>query len=113
MPSGGQMKPQLLFALFLFCAALYSQTSNPTAPEAQKFMDQAEARLAELSVKVNTAQWVSENFITDDTAALAADAQDQITAATTELVEQAKRFDGLNLPPGLQRKFLLLRLSLT
>ncbi len=35
------------------------------------------------------------------------------TAVTTELVEQAKRFDGLALPPELARKFMLLRLSLT
>ena len=44
---------------------------------------------------------------------MAADANDQITAITTELVEQAKRFDGLTLPPDLARKFLLLKLSLT
>jgi peptidyl-dipeptidase A len=56
---------------------------------------------------------VQENFITDDTLALSADAQDQLTAVTTELIEQAKRFDGLSLPPELARKFLLLRLSLT
>ncbi len=108
------MKPYLVLpALFLFVLTTTAQVSTPTAQDAQQFMDQAEARLAELSVKVNTAQWVSENFITDDTAALAGDAQDQITAVTTELVEQAKRFDGLNLPPDLRRKFLLLRLSLT
>ncbi len=108
------MKPSLILAvLFFLVLTMTAQTSAPTVQDAQQFMDQAEARLAELSVKVNTAQWVSENFITDDTAALAGDAQDQITAVTTELVEQAKRFDGLNLPPDLQRKFLLLRLALT
>jgi peptidyl-dipeptidase A len=56
---------------------------------------------------------VQENFITDDTEALSADAQDQYTGATTELIEQAKRFDALKMPPDLARKFLLLRLSLT
>ena len=108
------MRLQLFFLLFLFCCALQSQTSSqPTVTEAQAFMNQAEARMSELSVKVNHAVWVQENFITEDTEALAADAQDQFTAATTELVEQAKRFDGLTLPPELARKFMLLRLSLT
>ena len=107
------MKPQVLFLLFLYCAVLYAQTSSPTVAEAEQFMKQAEARLAELSVKVNTAAWVQENFITFDTQALNADAQDMNTAATTELVEQAKRFDGLKLPPDLARKFMLLRLALT
>src|SRR5579864_5849060 len=76
-------------------------------------MNQAEARLNEIEVKAARAGWVQENFITDDTEALSADAQDQLTAATTELIEQAKRFDGLALPSDLARKFLLLRLSLT
>src|SRR3954447_13673947 len=108
------MKPHLFILLFLSCAALYAQTSSsPTVAEAEEFMKQAEARLSELSVKVNAAQWVSQNFITHDTGLLAADAQDQITAVTTELVEQAKRFDGLKLPSDLERKFMLLRLSLT
>jgi len=76
-------------------------------------MNKAEARFAELVVKVNRATWVQENFITDDTEAMAADAIDQITAATTELVEQSRRFDGLTMPPDLARKFMLLKLSLT
>src|SRR5256885_2800878 len=107
------MKPQLFFLLVVFCSALYSQTSRPTVAEAEEFMKQAEARLTELSVKVNTAAWVQENFITFDTQALNADAQDMNTAVTTELVDQAKRFDGLTLPPDLARKFMLLRLALT
>jgi peptidyl-dipeptidase A len=108
------MKPLLLvLALFSLVVTLPAQSTAPSVQEAQKFIDQAEARLAELSVKVNTAQWVEENFITDDTVALSADAQDEDTAVTTELVEQAKRFDGLNLPPDLARKFTLLRLLLT
>ena len=76
-------------------------------------MDKAEGRLADLSVKVNRASWVQENFITDDTEAMEADAIDEDTAVTTELVEQAKRFDGLKLSPDLARKFMLLKLSLT
>jgi len=101
-------------AVFLFAVAvvLESQAANPpTLAEAEAFMNKAEARLAALSVEANRANWVHENFITDDTEALAAAVNDQFTAATTELVEQAKRFDGLKMPPELARKFLLLKLS--
>ncbi len=87
--------------------------SKPTVAEAEQFISQAEARLNELTVKAARAQWVQENFITDDTEAISADANEQSTAAVTELVEQAKRFDGLPLPPALARKFLLLKLGLT
>jgi peptidyl-dipeptidase A len=110
------MKMLLLTAIFLFAFAmvLQAQTANPpTVAEAEQFMKNAEARLAELSVKVNQATWVHDNFITDDTEALAAGANDENTGVATELVEQAKRFDGLQLPPDLARKFLLLKLSLT
>lgn len=109
------MKMLILPALFCFAVtiALQAQTAGaPTVAEAEAFMNKAEAQLAELSVKVNQANWVHENFITDDTDALAADANDEQTAVTTELVEQAKRFDGLRMPPDLARKFLLLKLSL-
>ena len=108
------MKFIIPVALFLSALALQAQTpSNPTLAEAQLFMSQAEARLGELDVKVNRAGWVQENFITDDTEVLSADAQDQITGVTTDLIDQAKKFDGLKMPPELARKFLLLRLSLT
>ena len=100
--------------VFLFLAMnIYAQNTAPTAGEAQEFMNKAEAQLADLNVKVQRATWVQENFITDDTQAMAADVIDENTAITTKLVEQSKRFDGLNLSPELTRKFLLLKLSLT
>ena len=100
--------------VFLFLAmTVYAQTTAPTAAEAQEFMNKAEAQLSDLSVKVQRASWVQENFITDDTQAMAADAIDEVTAVTTQLVEQAKGFDGLALSPELARKFMLLKLSLT
>ena len=104
----------LVISCFALAAVLQAQTSaTPTVADAQAFMDKAEARLAELSVKGNQANWIHENFITDDTEALAADVNDEITAVTTELIEEAKRFNGLQMPPDLSRKFMLLKLSLT
>jgi len=72
---------------------LQAQTeSKPTLADAEAFMQQAESRLAELSLTMNHASWVQANFITFDTQALASDALDRNTALTTELVEQAKTF---------------------
>jgi peptidyl-dipeptidase A len=108
------MKFRVLLFLSSFLLVIQAQAaSKPTLADAEQFMNQAEARLNEIEVKAARASWVQENFITDDTEALSADAQDQLTAATTELIEQSKRFDGLSLPPELARKFMLLRLSLT
>jgi peptidyl-dipeptidase A len=108
------MKLRRVLIVLIFLPLLQAQVSSvSTVSQAEEFMKQAEARLAELNVKVNHATWVQENFITEDTETLSADAQEQMTELTTELVEQAKRFDGLKMPDDLARKFKLLRLSLT
>ena len=102
--------------LLLLCCSIWMEGQNaskPTVAEAEQFISQAEARLSELNTRAARAGWVQENFITDDTEAIAADANELGTAAVTELVEQTKRFDGLALPPALARKFLLLKLGLT
>jgi peptidyl-dipeptidase A len=75
-------------------------------------MDRAEADLLKLNILDERADWVHENFITDDTELLAASEDEKVIARTTELVEEGKRFEGLALPPDLRRKFLLLKLSL-
>lgn len=108
------MRMSVLPALFCFAfaAVLEAQTKKPTVADAEQFMNKAEARLAELSVKGNQANWIHENFITDDSEAIAAAVNDEQTAVTTELVEEAKRFDGLKMPADLERKFLLLKLQL-
>ena len=108
------MKFRVLAFLFLCTALVSAQTSpKPTVAEAEQFMNQAETQLKDLTVKASRGGWVEENFITDDTETIAADAGDELTAATTALTEKAKRYDGLKMPPELTRKFLLLRLSLT
>ena len=56
---------------------------------------------------------MKSTYITDDTESLAADANKDLIAATTEFAEQSKRFDGVDLPADLQRKMKLLKLSLT
>jgi len=87
--------------------------SKPAVADAEAFMKQAESRLNDVGVLANHASWVQENFITEDTEILGAYGQEQLIALTTDLVQQATRFDGLDMPLELARKFKLLRLSLT
>ena len=90
-----------------------TSTAEPTIAEAEKFIVDAEKRLFDLSVKSSRADWVKSTFITDDTEALAAEANEELIAATTELAEQSQRFDSLKLPTDVARKLKLLKLSLT
>jgi peptidyl-dipeptidase A len=84
-----------------------------TVAEAQAFMKKAEDQLEDLGVRASRASWVQENFITDDTETMSAQANEKLTAVVTQLALDARRFDGMKLPPELARKFLLLKLSLT
>jgi len=82
-----------------------------TAAEAEKFMTDAESRLQDLGIKLNRASWVQSTFITDDTEALSAEANEEYIAAVTELAAGARRFEGLQLPADLSRKYTLLKLA--
>jgi len=76
-------------------------------------MTDVEKRLMDLSIKSSRADWVRSTFITDDTEKIAAAANTDLIAATTEYAEQSKKFAGVDLPVDLQRKMKLLKLSLT
>ncbi len=92
-------------------AAQNEKAGTATVAEAQAFMDKAEAQLMDLAIKGGRAAWVAENFITDDTEQIAADADLNVKAATVELATEAKKYEGLKMPPELARKFHLLKLS--
>ena len=87
-------------------------SAKPTVADAEKFMNDTEAQLLDLSIKAGRAAWVQSNFITDDTEALAADANERYIEATTKIARDIKGYDGVKLPPVLARKFLLLKLQL-
>ncbi|MFQ5876381.1 MAG: M2 family metallopeptidase [Acidobacteriota bacterium] len=80
--------------------------------EAKSFIEEAEKRLLDLWIRSSRASWVQSNFITVDTETMAAEAQKEVIAATTEYALAARRFDGLDLPYDLERKLRLLKLSL-
>ena len=86
-------------------------STQPTPADAKRFIEQAETRLLDLWIKSGRASWVAENFITDDTESITADADQAVKAVTSELANQAKKFDRLRLPPDAARKFMLLKLS--
>lgn len=104
-------------ALTLSCAqgpgAPSSSGGKATAADAEKFINDAEKRLFDLNVKLSQADWVRATDITDEHDKASAAANQQLIAATTELAEQSKQFDGLELSPDVARKIKLLKLSLT
>ncbi|MGH7525109.1 MAG: M2 family metallopeptidase, partial [Gemmatimonadales bacterium] len=92
--------------------AFPAAAQQPTA-DARRFVEQAERELTTLNIKQSRAAWVAANFITDDTQALSADAQEAYNVAVQRLAKAARRFDGVRLPAELRRKLTLLKLSLS
>jgi peptidyl-dipeptidase A len=93
--------------------SMLTKTPAPTVAEAKKFVAEAEAKLNDLGIKAGRAAWVQQNFITEDTQQMAADAGDAYTAAVAEFAEKATRFDGLKLDYDTDRKLKLLKLAST
>jgi peptidyl-dipeptidase A len=116
---------QLWFGgFFLLCVGLLlmsSCTDNPNATspsagsgaDAEKFLTDAEKRLLDLNIRAGRAEWVKSTYVNDDTEALAAQANETLIGATTELAEESRRYEGPDVSLVMKRKLKLLKLSLT
>jgi peptidyl-dipeptidase A len=87
--------------------------TGPTPDQARAFVDQAEKQLLELTTETSQAQWVQSTYITDDTEALAADANEKLISVAAKLAKEAATYDIPNLPPDVARKIMLLKNGLT
>ena len=67
----------------------------PTVDEARAFLAQVDKDVRALWVARDTAGWVNQNFITDDTEKLAANAEEATAEYFTRTIKAATRFDGL------------------
>ena len=100
------------FVVAAFAVSCIEQTPSPSVEDAENFVGNAESHLLALWIDAGRAAWVQNNFITADTSLLAAAANAKVMAATTELAAEAAQFNGLILPPNLERKLTLLKTSL-
>ncbi len=105
----------VLAGLLSFASSAHAQApapAKPTVADALAFIDSAEKELNAIGITAARASWVEETYITDDTVALLAEANDRLIARQTELIGESSRFDGLPLPPDAARKLLLLKLGI-
>ncbi|TMA31756.1 MAG: M2 family metallopeptidase [Deltaproteobacteria bacterium] len=70
----------------------------PTADEVTAFLDKTNTDLRTYGIKSNTASWIQNTYITDDTDRAAADASAASLAVSTEAVKQAAKYKDV---PGL------------
>ena len=85
-------------AFLIGCAVVVSAQSQvraASAAEARKFLDHVNEDMLRLINNGNRAGWVQSTYITPDTEALNAQANEQLTNAVTKYAKEARRFDGL------------------
>ena len=100
---------RFLFLTLAATVAAYSQTRA----EAEAFLKAAETKLLKVGNEAQRASWIQSTYITEDTEALTADANEAAINVTKQLARSAVRFDKLNLPPDMKRKLYLLKNALT
>ena len=104
-------------SLFLFPAASLSPAQDmaikpKTAAEARTFTETAEKELLLLANAFSRADWVKSTHITDDTEAIAAEANQRYTDAAVAAAKKAATFDGVKVAPEVARKLTLLKVAL-
>ncbi|MCL1048962.1 M2 family metallopeptidase [Shewanella abyssi] len=80
--------------------------------EAQQFIADAEAQMADLSIESNRSEWIYSNFITEDTAALSASVSEKYTGTSVKLATQSAQYADLPLNDADKRKLNILRSSI-
>ena len=86
----------------------------PTASEAAAFLDDVEEHLRRVWAARDQASWVNENFITDDTEALAAASEEATAQYVGEAIKRSKRYTGTaGLSADASRKLYLLSMAQT
>lgn len=84
----------------------------PDKAQAIAFINDAEAKMAELSIESNRAEWIYSNFITDDTAAQSAAVGEKVSAASVKFATEAAKYANVQLDPVNARKLNILRSAL-
>src|SRR2546422_4135934 len=94
----------LVFISVYGCASgTPSSTSATDTPDAKKFIDDVNETMLKLGTEASQAAWVSENFITEDTEALNARANQRYIEAIAKFAKDAVKFDKANVAPDIRR----------
>ena len=83
-----------------------------TAQDAADFLARAAKESVELLIEGSRAEWIYQNYITDDTAALSAAANQKSTEAGVRYAMEAAKFDHVNVSAEHRRQLNILKQSL-
>ena len=80
-----------------------SATTQPqqlTQQDAQDFLQEVEAQMTALIIEASRAEWIYQNFITEDTSSLASEQNQRYTEAGVKYAMEAAKFDDVDVTVG-------------
>ncbi len=89
-----------------------ARTPAPTAADAKAFLGTVNDTMQRLGVEQSQSGWVQQNFITDDTEALAARVNQRYIDAVARFAKDATKYDKVEVAADQRRQLNLLKLSL-
>lgn len=84
---------------------------KPDAEQAAEFVKDVNQTLLDLAQDADRAAWVKSTYITPDTEHLESKEREKVMEFLTRKVKEARRFEGLTLPPDTARSLYLLKFS--
>src|SRR5262245_22929378 len=87
--------------------------ATPTPAAARAFLEEVNREILRLGVAANRAGWVQSTFITPDTEAMNAEANEAYINRITDYAKRARRFDKTELTPIERRQLDVLKNSVT
>jgi peptidyl-dipeptidase A len=101
----------IMLAAAVAAACTAGTGSAPAAGDVTKFLADVNTALLKLNVEGSQAGWVSSTYITQDTEAINARADNLLATALAKFAKEAARFDNANVTPEQRRQLDLLKLS--
>jgi peptidyl-dipeptidase A len=81
-----------------------------TAADAEAFVAEVDGGLREVWTRSARAAWINQNFLTEDTDSLSAEAEQEVMEYVAKTIKQATRFDGVaGISPEAARQLALLK----
>jgi peptidyl-dipeptidase A len=89
-----------------------SSSATVTPADAKTFLDTVNDTLLRLGIQQAQAGWIQQTYITDDTEAIAARANQAANDAGARFAKESTKFDTLELPADERRQLTILKTSL-
>jgi peptidyl-dipeptidase A len=99
-------------AAALSCSNGTTSAASATPADAKTFLDTANDTTLKVGIEASRAGWVQQTYITDDTEALAARANQLANEAGARFAKEATKYDKVDVPADQRRQLTLLKTSL-